>query len=163
MSVPHPASAPAPRPIGRLRGAWHEFRDFAFTGSVLDLAIGVVLGAAFNAVVQAVVADVLTPLIGLIGGNTDLAGTTIDLGGAELAVGDLVNTAIYFLITATVLFVVVKAVAKVRRVPPAPPAPPMRACRFCLGEVPVMAVRCGHCTSVLVEANGAQSPIEAAR
>ena len=139
-------------------GTWKEFRDFAFTGSVLDLAIGVVLGAAFNALVQAVVGDVLTPLIGLIGGNDDLANTTIDVGGAELRVGDLANTAIYFLVTALVLFVVVKAVTKVRRVPPAPPPPPSRPCPYCLEPVAVVATRCRHCTSVLVDTNGALVP-----
>jgi large conductance mechanosensitive channel len=134
-------------------GTWKEFRDFAFTGSVLDLAIGVVLGAAFNALVQAVVGDVLTPLIGLIGGNDDLANTTIDVGGAELRVGDLANTAIYFLVTALVLFAVVKAVAKVRR-QPAAPSRPTRPCRYCLEDVPTLATRCRHCTSVLVDPNG---------
>lgn len=131
-------------------GTWKEFRDFAFKGSVLDLAIGVVLGAAFNAVVQAVVADVLTPLIGVIGGNDNLAAATVNVGGAELKVGDLANTAIYFLITAIVLFLVVKAVAKVRRVPVVP-APATHPCRFCLEPVPVAARRCRHCTSDLTD------------
>ena len=145
------------------RRAWREFRDFAFTGSVLDLAIGVVLGSAFNAVVQSVVANLLTPLIGVIGGNSDLVNTTVEIGGAELGVGDLANTAIYFLITAIVLFVVVKAVtlARLRRAPSAPPVPPTRPCRYCLEPVPVMARRCRHCTSVLVDANGTRSTMEA--
>jgi large conductance mechanosensitive channel len=152
--APPPAPA-APRPgvTRRVGGAWSEFREFAFTGNVVDLAIGVVLGASFNAVVQAVVSDLITPLIGLIGGNTALADTTVDVGGAQLAVGDLANTAIYFLVTALVLFAVVKAVAKVRR-QPAAPSRPTRPCRYCLEDVPTLATRCRHCTSVLVDPNG---------
>ena len=144
-------------------GTWRDFRDFAFSRGILDLAIGVVLGAAFNTLVQAVVADVLTPLIGLIGGNDDLANTVVVLGGAEFAVGDLINAAIYFFVTAVVLYVVVKAVAKVRRVPPAPTPPTTRPCPHCLEPVAVLATRCRHCTSTLVDGNGVHAPLERQR
>ncbi len=148
MAATDPAPTRVPRAVGT---TFKEFKEFAFRGSVVDLAIGVVIGAAFNSVVQAVVRDLLTPLIGLVGGNDDLANTKITVAGAELAVGDLVNTVIYFLVTALVLFVIVKAVAKVRRAAPVVEIP-TRPCRFCLEPVPVAARRCRSCTSDLTEA-----------
>jgi large conductance mechanosensitive channel len=136
------------------RGTWKEFRDFAFRGNILELAVGVALGAAFNAVVQSLVGDLLTPVVGALGGNVDLAGATVTIGGAVVNIGAVVNTLIYFLLTALVLFFVVKALAKARRLPPAP-VTEVRVCPFCCEQVAVAARRCGHCTSELPTLNNA--------
>jgi large conductance mechanosensitive channel len=144
------------------RGTWKEFRDFAFRGNIVELAVGVALGAAFNAVVQSLVGDLLTPLVGAIGGNVDLAGATVSLAGTEIKVGSVVNTLIYFLLTAMVLFFVVKALAKARRIQPAPPAE-LRVCPYCCEPVAVVARRCRHCTSDLPTRHAARPHEGAAR
>jgi large conductance mechanosensitive channel len=128
---------------------WREFKAFAFSGSVIELAVGVMIGAAFNTVIQAVVADVLTPLVGLVGGSPDLAGVVITVGDTRLAVGDLANAFIYFTLIAVVLFAVVKAAGRVRRQVLRPPAPVTRACPWCLEPVAIAALRCRHCTAEL--------------
>jgi large conductance mechanosensitive channel len=129
-----------------------EFREFAFKGNVLDLAVAVMLGQAFNLVVQTLVGGMLTPLIGLIGGNPDLSELVVEVNGATFLVGDLVNAVIYFFIVAAVLFAVVKGfrLASLRRDAAEPAAPDERACPYCLEPVPVLAQRCRHCTSILV-------------
>jgi large conductance mechanosensitive channel len=155
--TPDNAPGAAVRAAGGARqlaqGTWKEFREFAFTGNVLDLAIGVILGAAFNTVVQAVVTDVLTPLIGIVGGNDDLVGATAQVAGAELAVGDLINKVLYFLITAAALFVTVKTAGRFRRqqasIQQDAVQQPTALCPECCEPVAPAARRCRWCTSAI--------------
>ncbi len=123
------------------------FRDFILHGNVLDLAVGVIIGAAFGAVVTSLSADVLTPLIGLIFGRPDFS--AIALGPVKI--GNLLNAVISFLITAFALyfFVVVPVNHINERTKPRPePAPdPTRTCPECLSTVPAAARRCSFCTS----------------
>ena len=128
---------------------WKEFKAFAFGGNVIELAVGVMIGAAFNTVVQAVVADLLTPLVGIFGGSPDLAGVVVTVGGADLALGDLANAVIYFLLIAFVLFAVVKATNRTRRRLFGAPVPVTRSCPRCLEPVAAGARRCRHCTAAL--------------
>jgi large conductance mechanosensitive channel len=139
-----------------------QFTEFALKGNMLDLAIGVVLGAAFGAVVGSLVKDILMPPIGKLLGGVDFTDLFIvlgagsypslkaarDAGAATLNYGLFLNTVINFLIVAWALFFVVKAVNVARR-EPAPAAPTERECPHCMGKAHVRATRCPHCTSVL--------------
>jgi large conductance mechanosensitive channel len=126
-----------------------EFRQFLLRGNVVDLAVGIVIGGAFGAVVTALVKDFITPLIGAIFG-TSKSGMRFQLGSATFLVGDFLDALISFaLIAAVIFFLVVKPVnyliERSRREPP--PDPTIRKCPECLSEIPVAARRCSFCTS----------------
>ena len=144
---------------------WKEFREFILRGNVIDLAVGIVIGAAFGSIVTSLVNDIIMPPIGLLLGKinfTDLfinltpdkAATSLkaakDLGAATINYGQFINTLINFLIVALVIFLVVKAFNAMRRKPvPAPAAPTTKNCTYCQTEIPIKATRCPHCTSEL--------------
>jgi len=128
------------------------FRQFLLRGNVVDLAVGVVVGAAFGAVVAAFVKDLLTPLIAAVAGKPDFSAFFFFVNGAKFAYGDFLNALISFLlISAAVYFCVMvpvnKLVSRARREPPADPT--TKKCSECLMEIPIDARRCGHCTSEL--------------
>ena len=129
-----------------------EFRDFVLRGNVVDLAVGVVIGAAFAGVVKAFTEDILTPIISIPGKHT-FSTWSFPLGGGVFKVGDFLNTVVSFLITAFVVyFFVVKPVniLMTRLKPSTPPAEETtRECPYCLSKVPVKALRCAFCTSDL--------------
>ena len=142
-----------------------EFKEFAMRGNVLDMAVGIVIGAAFGAIVASFVADVIMPPIGLLLGNVDfsnifavlkegkVAGPYASVAAAKAAgattinFGLFVNTIINFVIVAFAIFLVVKNVNKLKRTPPA--VPTTKECPHCLSTIPIKATRCGHCTSDL--------------
>ena len=138
-----------------------QFKEFALKGNMLDLAIGLVLGAAFGAVVASLVKDILMPPLGKLLGGVDFTDLFIvlgagsypslkaakDAGAATLNYGLFINTVINFLLVAWALFFVVRAVNATRR--EAPAAPTERECPHCLGKAHVRATRCPHCTSTL--------------
>ena len=143
-----------PSPAGVVRGAAHElgaFRKFILRGNVVDLAVGVVIGAAFGGVVQAAVKDLITPLLGIVGGQHDLSTFTVTVGGARLLVGDFLNALISFLlIAAVVYFLVVLPVNRLmERFRPEPQPAPTRDCPECLSKIPQDARRCPQCTAQL--------------
>ena len=128
------------------------FRQFLLRGNVVDLAVGVVIGAAFGAVVAAFVKDLLTPLIAAVAGKPDFSAFFFTLNGAKFAYGEFLNALISFLlISAAVYFCVIVPVnglvSRSRREPPADPT--TKKCTECLMEIPIDARRCGHCTSEL--------------
>jgi large conductance mechanosensitive channel len=130
------------------------FKQFLLRGNVLDLAVAVVIGAAFGAVVTALVKDLLTPIIGAIVGKPDFSAMTLTVNGSPLLIGDFLNAVIAFLMmAAAVYFFVVLPVnaltARLRR-GEAPPDPTTKKCPECLSEVAIAARRCAHCTSALV-------------
>jgi len=130
------------------------FKQFLLRGNVLDLAVAVVIGAAFGAVVTALVKDLLTPIIGAIVGKPDFSAMTLTVNGSPLLIGDFLNAVIAFLMmAAAVYFFVVLPVnaltARLRR-GEAPPDPTTKKCPECLSEVAIDARRCAHCTSPLV-------------
>ena len=104
-----------------------EFRDFAIKGSMIDLAIGVIIGAAFGAIVSSIVDDIFMPLIGIIIGGIDFSGIVLTVGEARVNIGLFINAVVKFTIIAFVLFLVVKAINSLKREaakePAAPPAP----------------------------------------
>jgi large conductance mechanosensitive channel len=129
-----------------------EFRQFLLRGNVVDLAIAVVIGAAFGAVVAALVKDLVTPLIAAIFGKPDFANLTFTLHKSRFFYGDFINFVIAFIIVAAVLFFLVvvpinRLIARSRKEPPADPT--TRKCPECLSEIPLDAKRCSHCTSVV--------------
>jgi len=130
------------------------FKQFLLRGNVLDLAVAVVLGAAFGAVVTAMVKDLLTPLIGAIAGKPDFSAMTLTVNGSKLLVGDFLNAVIAFLMMALAVyfFVVLPVNAMIARLRrgEAPADPTTKKCPECLSEVAIAARRCAHCTSALV-------------
>ena len=130
------------------------FKQFMLRGNVVELAVAVVMGAAFTAVVNALVKDLLTPFIAAIVGAPDFSAIAIELNGSKFLIGDFINALISFLlISAAVYFFVVLPVnalmARMRR-GEAPPDPTTKKCPECLSEVAIAARRCAFCTSALV-------------
>ena len=126
-----------------------EFKAFAMRGNVLDMAVGVVIGSAFTAIVNSLVNDIINPAIGLFF-NADFSDVGIHIGDVTIGVGSFINAIINFLIVAFVLFVVIKAVNALHKKPEeAPKAPTTKTCPYCQSEIAIKAVRCSHCTSKL--------------
>lgn len=140
-----------------------EFKEFAMRGNVVDLAVGVIIGAAFGKVVGSLVADILMPPIGLLIGGADFTNMFINLTGAPVATlaeaqeagvpvisyGVFINTVIEFIIQAFAIFLVVKQVNKMRKPEPEPEPKPEKQCPFCKNTVDEGATRCPFCTSEL--------------
>jgi large conductance mechanosensitive channel len=129
------------------------FKQFILRGNVLDLAVAVVMGAAFTAVVTAMVKDLLTPLVGALVGQPDFSALTVDVNGSKLLIGDFLNAVIAFvMLAAAVYFFVVlpvnTLVARMRR-GEAAPDPTTKKCPECMSEVAIAARRCAFCTSAL--------------
>ena len=125
------------------------FKQFLLRGNVLDLAVAVVIGTAFTAVVTALVKDLLTPLIGAIGGTPDFSALAVEVNGSKLLIGDFINALISFVISATVVyFFVVKPFSTfLDRYLPKKEIGPTRSCPECLSDIPAAARRCSFCTS----------------
>ncbi len=130
------------------------FKQFILRGNVLDLAVAVVIGGAFGAVVTALVGDLLTPLIAAIVGKPNFSAISFTVNGSQLKIGDFINAIISFLlIAAAVYFFVVlpvnTLVARMRR-GETPPDPTTKSCPECLSEIPIAARRCRFCTTPVV-------------
>lgn len=143
-----------------------EFKEFAVRGNVLDLAVGVIIGGAFGKIVTSMVNDIIMPPIGILLGNVNLTEQIIDISGkdvhtrtqaiaesaAVIAYGNFINVVLDFTIVAFCIFLIVKGANALRRFQakePEPPAPTEKECPYCLSNVPLLATRCGHCTSHL--------------
>jgi large conductance mechanosensitive channel len=147
-----------------------DFKEFVMRGNVVDMAVGIVIGVAFGAVVKSLVDDVIMPPIGLLLGNVDFSSLFITLkagkvagpylslasaksaGAVTLNYGVFINTIVSFVILAFSVFVLVRVINRLRQEaekPPAPAVPDTRACPYCLSEIPLKASRCPHCTSEL--------------
>jgi large conductance mechanosensitive channel len=129
-----------------------EFKEFILRGNVVDLAVAVVIGAAFGAVVTAFVKDIITPFIAAIFGKPDFSTISFTINNSKFYIGDFINAVITFLIIATVIFFfVVKPVNMLMnlRKTEMPAGLPTRDCPFCLSNVPLAATRCAFCTSEL--------------
>jgi large conductance mechanosensitive channel len=147
---------------------WKEFKEFALRGNVMDMAVGIIIGAAFGTIVKSVVEDVIMPPIGLLLGNVDFSNLFAVLksgtmpgpyaslaqakaaGAVTINYGTFLNTIISFLIVAFAVFLMIKGMNQMKRKQEAPAAAPMtKECPHCLSIVPLKATRCGHCTSDL--------------
>ncbi len=143
-----------------------DFKRFISRGNVLDLAVGVIIGAAFGKIVTSLVNDIIMPPIGLILGRVDFKDLFIDLSGQNhhslalakaasaplILYGSFLNAVLEFLIVAFVVFILIRQVS--RFLPPAVEVPVTRPCPQCLSEIPLAATRCGHCTSEVSPVQG---------
>ncbi len=150
-----------------MRGFFGEFREFIMRGNVLDLAIGIIIGAAFNSIVNSLVNDIIMPPIGLLLGRVDFSNLYINLSGQEypslaaaqeagaatINYGLFINQVINFLIVALVIFLIVRQVNNLRRrmetSPEETPSPTTKRCPYCFSEISIKATRCAYCTSEL--------------
>jgi large conductance mechanosensitive channel len=145
-----------------------EFKEFAMRGNVIDMAVGIIIGAAFGTIIKSLVADIIMPPIGLLLGNVDFsnlftvlregtaAGPYASLADAQKAgavtinYGVFVNTIISFVIVAFAVFLLIRQINKLKREAEAPlPEPTSKDCPYCLSSIPIKATRCPHCTSDL--------------
>ncbi len=126
-----------------------EFKEFAMRGSVLDMAVGIIIGGAFGTIVSSLVADVLMPPIGMLLGKVDFATLAIHLSDTvAIGYGKFINAVISFLIVAFCLFLIIRAMNRLKKKDEAPAAAPStKDCPFCATAIPIKAVRCPHCTS----------------
>ena len=146
---------------------WKEFKDFAVKGNVLDMAVGIIIGAAFGKIVTSIVEDVMMPPFGLLLGGVDFSNLFFSLSGehyasleaakaagaATIRYGIFLNALINFLIVAFSVFLLVKGVNRLKRQEasnPAPASPTTKECPFCFSNVPIKASRCAFCTSDLL-------------
>ncbi len=131
-----------------------EFKEFAMRGNVLDLAVGVIIGGAFKGIVDSLVANIISPLIGLIASN-DFSGWAVNIRGVDITYGAFISAVINFIIMAFVIFLLVKgmnalaAIGKKEEV--IEEAVTTKTCPFCRSEIAIEATRCPHCTSTLAE------------
>jgi large conductance mechanosensitive channel len=142
---------------------WKEFRDFAMRGNVVDLAIGIIIGAAFGKIVTSLVSDILMPPIGILLGKVDFSNLFINLSGkpygslaeakaagaATINYGLFVNSIIDFVIVAFAVFLLVRQVNRLTKKPEAVVAPTTKECPYCASTIALKATRCPHCTSEL--------------
>ena len=140
-----------------------DFKEFAMRGNVVDMAVGIILGASFGGIVTSLVNDVLMPPIGLVLGKVDFSNLFINLtsrhfdtvaaakaaGAATLNYGMFLNTIINFVIVAFAIFLLVKQLNRLKPPAPAPAAPATKACTYCCSQIPAAATRCPQCTSQL--------------
>jgi large conductance mechanosensitive channel len=151
-----------------VKGFVDEFKQFIMRGNVLDLAIGIIIGAAFNDIVKSLVNDIIMPPIGMLLSNVSFNDLFITLsdgefnslaeaqaaGAATINYGLFINTVINFLIIALVVFMIVRQVNRLTRPAKkeeAPAAPIIKECPYCFSTIPIQATRCAHCTSQLEE------------
>ena len=145
-----------------------EYKKFAIRGNVIDMAVGIIIGAAFGTVVQSLVKDVLTPPLGLLTGGADFTNLFLvlkdgtpeapyatlqaarDAGAVTINVGTFINAVISFLIVSFAVFLLVRYINQLRE-PDEGPAPPptVKKCPYCVSDIPIQATRCPHCTSEL--------------
>ena len=146
-----------------------EFKEFAMRGNVVDMAVGIIIGAAFGTIVNSVVADIIMPPIRLLLGNIDFSNLFVVLkegtkgagpyeslaaakaaGAVSINYGFFINTVISFVIVAFAVFLLIRGINQLKRQEAAPPpVPATKECPYCLSTIPIKATRCGHCTSEL--------------
>jgi large conductance mechanosensitive channel len=141
-----------------------EFKEFAMRGNVIDMAVGVIIGAAFGKIVTSLTNDILMPPIGLLLGKVDFSSLYLNLSGtaypslaeakkagaATINYGAFINTVIDFVIVAFVIFLLIRQINRFLAPAPTPPAEPTsKDCPYCLSQIPTKATRCAHCTSQL--------------
>jgi large conductance mechanosensitive channel len=139
-----------------------EFKEFAMKGNVLDMAVGIIIGAAFGKIITSLVSDILMPPLGLLLGKVDFSGLFINISGQSYATlaeaqkanaatvnyGLFINSIINFIIVAFAIFLMIKQVNRLKKAPAAA-APTTKDCPFCASAIPIPAKRCPHCTSQL--------------
>lgn len=132
-----------------------EFKEFVSKGNIFDMAVGLIIGSAFTAIVNSLVKDIFSPLITIITGKADMTQLIWNVNGAEIKYGSFLQNVITFLLTAIVLFMLVKGINSLRNIgkkkeePAEPAAPTTKICPYCCSEISIEATKCPHCTSEL--------------
>jgi len=131
----------------------NEFKEFALRGNVLDLAVGVIIGGAFQGVVNSLVQDIISPIIGLFA-NQDFSNLVINIGDVQIKYGSFITAIINFIIMAFVIFLIVKSMNKLaslgkHKEVATEAEPTTKVCPYCCSEIPISATRCPNCTSEL--------------
>lgn len=138
-----------------MKAFMREFKEFINRGNVMEMAVGIIIGGAFTAIVNSLVDDIINPLIGSIF-NMDFTSLVANVNGAEIRYGAFIMAIINFLLIAIVLFLIIKSINKMSKLgkkeePAEEEAPTTKICPFCKSEVPIDATKCCHCTSDLPE------------
>lgn len=132
-----------------------EFKEFISKGNIFDMAVGLIIGSAFTAIVNSLVKDIFSPLITIITGKADMTQLIWNVNGAEIKYGSFLQNVITFLLTAIVLFMLVKGINSLRNIGKKkeegaePAAPTTKVCPYCCSEISIEATKCPHCTSEL--------------
>lgn len=134
------------------KGFFAAFKKFIMRGNVIDLAVGVIIGGAFQAIVSSLVDDIVTPLLGIILGKVDFSSLAVKIGQATINYGKFITAIINFFIMALVIFAIIKVIndvsERLRKKPEEEePAPTTKVCPYCKSEIDIEAVKCPHCTS----------------
>jgi large conductance mechanosensitive channel len=124
-----------------------EFREFAMRGNVMDLAVGVIIGGAFGKIVDSLVNDVIMPIVGILLGGIDFSTLSFTVGGAQIKYGNFIQAIVNFIIIAFVIFLMVRAMNRLKREEPTTPT--TKECPHCFTTIPLKANRCPNCTSEL--------------
>ena len=138
--------------MSKEKGFFAEFKKFIMRGNVINLAVGVIIGGAFQAIVSSLVDDIVTPLLGIILGKVDFSSLAVKIGQATINYGKFITAIINFFIMALVIFAIIKVIndvsERLRKKPEEEePAPTTKACPYCKSEIDIEAVKCPHCTS----------------
>lgn len=125
-----------------------EFKEFIMRGNVMDLAVGVIVGGAFSAIVSSLTDDVISPVLGIFGG-VDFSNLVLNINGAEIRYGAFITAIINFLIMALIIFLLVKGINKIMSLGKKneEPEPTTKECPYCCSEIDIKATKCPHCTS----------------
>lgn len=137
-----------------MKNFFDEFKKFISRGNVVDMAVGVIIGSAFTAIVTSLVDDIFMPLVGMITGGHDISGLSVTFGTAKLNYGAFLSAVINFLLIALIVFTIVRLMNTARdrmlkKPDEAPAAPTSKQCPYCMSEIDINATRCPHCTSEL--------------
>ena len=132
-----------------------EFKTFISRGNVMDMAVGIIIGGAFTAIVQSLVNDIINPVLGIFGG-LNFSDYTLKIGKATLNYGNFITAIINFIIMALIIFMIIRTMNRLsekmsKKEEETPAAPTTKVCPFCKSEIAIEATRCAHCTSVLEE------------
>ncbi len=142
------------------KGFINEFKEFISRGNVMDMAVGVIIGGAFSSIVTSLTTDIISPIIGIVGGtNFDTLSVTL-FGGVTLYYGKFLTAVVNFLLISLIIFMMIKTMNTIQekaaklaksKKEEAKSAPTTKKCPYCQMEIPIAATRCGHCTSILEE------------
>lgn len=137
--------------MSKKTGFFAEFKKFVMRGNVIDLAVGVIIGGAFQTIVNSLVNDIVTPLLGIILGKIDFSSLAFTIGDASVSYGNFITAVINFFIMALVIFVIVRSINQVserlHKKTEEEKAPTTKKCPYCKSEIAIDAVKCPHCTS----------------
>lgn len=137
--------------MSKKSGFFAEFKKFVMRGNVIDLAVGVIIGGAFQTIVNSLVNDIVTPLLGIILGKIDFSSLAITIGDASIGFGKFITAVINFFIMALVIFVIVRSInqlsERLHKKTEEKPEPTTKKCPYCKSEIAIDAVKCPHCTS----------------